>query len=271
VSRYLHASLETGARIDVAAPRGDFVLEDGADPVLLISAGIGVTPLLAMLHRLATSDSAREVWWIHTTHDASTHALAAEATALLSRLPSAHSCVYYTTPASPLAPDSGIHEGRLTAEVLAGLGLPTEASAYVCGPDSFMDAVTAALADAGLERSRIHSERFGSVSAVNPGVVGADAPPPHQPPGTPGTGPAVTFARTGLTTRWSDRFASVLELAEACDVPTQWSCRTGVCHTCVTAKLSGDAAYDVPPLEEPGADELLICSSRPTSDLVVDL
>jgi ferredoxin len=155
--------------------------------------------------------------------------------------------------------------------VIAGLGLPTAASAYVCGPEAFMDEVAAALTASGIDPGRIRTERFTSKSAVNPGVVGADAPPPHQPPGPPGTGPAVTFVRSGLTAAWSESYGSVLELAEACDVPTQWSCRTGVCHTCVTAVLSGEASYEAPPLEEPGDGELLICSARPTADLVLDL
>jgi ferredoxin len=128
-----------------------------------------------------------------------------------------------------------------------------------------------------LSRSRIgahgtaHTERFGSRSPTNPGVVGADPPSPREPPGTPGAGPAVTFARSGPTTTWSDTYASVLELAEACDVPTRWSCRTGVCHTCVTEVLSGAASYETPPIEAPGEDELLICSAQPTADLVLDL
>ena len=189
------------------------------------------------------------VWWIHTTHDAHTHALAAEAADLLGRLPAAHSLVYYTAPDLHLAPDSGIRVGRLTAPVIADLGLPTDATAYVCGPESFMSDVTAALAGVGIDPRKIHTERFGSRSPINPGVVAADAPRPHQPPGPPGTGPSVTFARSGLATAWSDRYGSVLELAEACDVPTQWSCRTGVCHTCVTAVLSGEASYETPPLE----------------------
>jgi ferredoxin len=131
--------------------------------------------------------------------------------------------------------------------------------------------VGAALAGAGIDPARIHTERFGSRSPINPGVVRAAAPPPHQPPGPPGAGPAVTFARSGVTTAWSNTYASVLELAEACDVPTQWSCRTGVCHTCVTAVLSGEASYEVPPLEAPGDRELLICTAQPTADLVIDL
>ena len=111
VSAYLHAHLQRGDRVEVAAPRGDFVLDDGADPVLLISAGIGLTPVLAMLHRLASERSTREVWWMHTTHDADSHAFSAEVADLLSRLPSAHSLVYYTTPAQPLARGLG-HPGR---------------------------------------------------------------------------------------------------------------------------------------------------------------
>jgi ferredoxin len=155
--------------------------------------------------------------------------------------------------------------------VIAGLGLPVDADAYVCGPDSFMDQVTSALVDVGLDAGHVRTERFTSRSPINPGVVGPDSPPPHQPPGPAGTGSAVTFARSGLTAAWSDAYSSVLELAEACDVPTQWSCRTGVCHTCVTSLLSGQAAYDTPPLEAPGDDALLICSVRPVTDLVLDL
>ena len=271
VSSHLHAHLQRGDGIEVAAPRGEFVLDEGPEPVLLISAGIGQTPLIAMLYRLASEHSRRDVWWVHTTHDAHSHVLSTEVADLIGRLPSAHSLVFYTTPGQPLGPDSGLRAGRLSPEVIAGLGIPAEASAYVCGPEPFMDDVTAALAGVGIGPARIHTERFGSRSPINPGVVRADAPPPHQPPGLPGAGPAVTFARSGLTAAWSDSYTSVLELAEACDVPTQWSCRTGVCHTCVTAVLSGQASYETPPLEAPGADELLICSARPTADLVIDL
>ena len=271
VSSHLHAHLQRGDRIEVAAPRGDFVLDEGPEAVLLVSAGIGQTPLLAMLHRLASEHSRRVVWWIHTTHDADSHAFAAEVTDLLGRLSSAHSFVYYTAPTQPLAAGSGVRAGRLTAGEITCLGLPTDANAYVCGPEPFMDDVAGALAGVGIRAARIHTERFGSRSSINPGVVGADPPRPHQPPGLPGAGPAVTFARSALTAAWSDTYSSVLELAEACDVPTQWSCRTGVCHTCVTAVLSGDTTYTTPPLEPPGPDEVLICSARPTDALVLDL
>jgi ferredoxin-NADP reductase/ferredoxin len=271
VSAYLHEHLHRGDRVEVAAPRGEFVLDDGSRPVLLISAGIGQTPVLAMLHALARQRSARDVWWIHTTHDADTHAFATEVAELIGGLRSARSLVYYTTPAQPPAPGSHVRAGRLTPEVIASLALPADASAYVCGPEPFMDDVAAALSRAGIGPDRIHTERFASRPPINPGVVRGGAVRPHAPPGPTGTGPSVTFARSALSAAWSDGYASILELAEACDVPTQWSCRTGVCHTCVTGVLSGQASYTTPPLEPPGSDELLICSARPTADLVIDL
>src|SRR3954451_1619797 len=269
VSAYLRSHLRRGDHVEVAAPRGDFVLEHGTDPVLLISAGIGVTPVLAMLHQLAESSSTREVWWVNTTHEANTHLFYDEAADLVASLTSGRSLVYYTVAVDPVP--SGIVAGRVTADLVTQLGLPVDGCAYICGPESFMDDVTTALTGVGLSPRKIHTERFGSRPAINPGVVGLDAPPPHQPPGPRGAGPQVTFARSGLTVRWSDGYPSVLEFAEACDVPTQWSCRTGVCHTCVTAVLAGKAEYTMPPLEEPGPDETLICSSRPAGALVLDL
>jgi ferredoxin len=128
-----------------------------------------------------------------------------------------------------------------------------------------------ALVGLGVAADRVHTELFGARSAINPGIVDVTHPAPHQPPGAAGTGPEVTFARSGLAVRWSDEHQSLLELAEACDVPTRWSCRTGVCHTCVTSLLSGDITYEPTPLELPDGDEALICCARPTSDVVVDL
>jgi ferredoxin-NADP reductase len=269
VSPYLHAHLRRGDRIEVAAPRGDFRLTDGTGPVLLISAGIGVTPVLAMLHGLAASESDREVWWIHTTRDAGTHVLADEAASLVASLSSGRSLLYYTAGTEPLP--AGVALGRLNAEVIERLGVPNDANAYICGPETFMNDVSAALVAAGVHAANIHTERFDSRSPINPGIVPVDAPPPHQPPGPAGTGPDITFARSGLSVRWSDGCPSLLDLAEACDVPMRWSCRTGVCHTCVTAVLSGGTAYTTTPLEEPGPGEVLICCSRPTGDLVLDL
>lgn len=133
-----------------------------------------------------------------------------------------------------------------------------------------MDAMEAALADLGLAPSRIHTEVFASLAAINPGVVAENRPAPHAPSVT-GTGPAITFARAGITAAFDTDLASLLEMAEACDVPTRWSCRTGVCHTCSTPILSGTVAYAIEPLTEPEAGQILLCCTRPDCDVVLDL
>jgi ferredoxin-NADP reductase/MOSC domain-containing protein YiiM len=257
VSSYLHEHLRVGATLDVAAPRGDFVLTDGDNPVLLISAGIGVTPVMAMLHQLAAQGTAREVWWIHTTRDASQHAFAEESHRLLRSLGRAHEHVFYTT------------QRRLTPDALTDLSLPADATAYICGPQSFMTGIRDALVGIGLDAGQVHSELFGTLAPINPGVTTVTLTPPHQPPGPPATGPQVTFARSGLTVRSAG--GSLLELAEACDVPTRWSCRTGVCHTCVTPVLSGTVEYEPLPLEPPDPGQVLVCCAQPETDVVLDM
>jgi ferredoxin len=123
----------------------------------------------------------------------------------------------------------------------------------------------------GFDAARIHSELFGALPPINPGIVAAPRKPPHPPAGAPGFGPPITFARSGLTVNWSPDYGSILDLAEACDVPTRFSCRSGVCHVCVTGVVAGTTTYVQPPLEEPGPGEVLICSAAPSSDLVLDL
>ena len=264
VSRWLHSHAGSGLVIESASPRGDFYLVDDASPVILVSAGIGATPVMAMAHALAAAKSPRQIWWLHTTQSSATLAFAAEVTALLDALPDAHQLVFYTR--------GDDVPTRLDRQSIATLGLPTDATAYLCGPTGFMDDMRDALTAAGLDPAHIHSELFGALPPINPGVVGAPPPKrPHPPEGVPGSGPQVTFARSGLSVNWSPGFHTLLEFAEACDVPTRYSCRSGVCHTCATAVIEGTTAYNEPPLEEPADGAVLLCTATPGSDLVLDL
>ncbi|MER5347351.1 MOSC and FAD-binding oxidoreductase domain-containing protein [Streptomyces mirabilis] len=270
VSGYVHTSLRPGDLVDIASPRGTFVLGEGTGPVVLISAGIGATPVLAMLHQLAAARDPRPVWWIHTAHDRAHHAFADETRTLLAQLPNAHQHVYYTAEA-PHPDEPHITQGRPTAASLAAMGIPADADAYICGPLAFMDDLGGYLRDHGLRPERIHTEQFSALPAINPGVTPTAAIRPHQPPGPPGTGPLITFARSGITTLWSPAHASLLDLAEACDIPTRWSCRTGVCHTCITHLVSGDITYTPQPLDPPEPGTILVCCSQPTTEVVLDL
>lgn len=260
VSRWLHAHAEAGSVLEAAAPRGDFYLADDAAPVVLLSAGIGATPVLAMLHALATAKSDRDIWWVHTTRNPASLAFGDEVAALVDSLPRARQRIVYT--------ETG---GRLDQQAITALRLPTDAAVYLCGPTLFMDDIRRALTAVGIAPARIHSELFGTLPPITPGIAATVTKRPHAPEAAPGTGPAVTFARSGLTVNWSAGYGTILDFAEACDVPTRYSCRSGVCHTCVTPILDGTTAYSQPPLEEPPGDAVLICCAVPHSDLVLDL
>jgi ferredoxin len=159
----------------------------------------------------------------------------------------------------------------LSAPVLAALDLPRDADAYLCGPPAFMADISAALAAAGTQAARIRTEVFGAGPAQTPGIAPAAARRPHPPAGQPGSGPVVAFARSDLSVRWDPDYASLLEFAEACDVPVRWSCRTGVCHTCETTVMSGAVRYAPEPVDDPADGSALICCSQPRDELVLDL
>ena len=129
-----------------------------------------------------------------------------------------------------------------------------------------------ALVELDVARSRIHAELFTGSESSTPGVVGAATRLPHPPAHESGAGALVSFARSGVTTRWNPAaYQSLLELAEACDVPVRWSCRSGVCHNCESGLVSGTIAYSPDPLDSPASGNLLVCCSRPIDDVVIDL
>ena len=271
-SGYLHGRLAVGDQLDIAAPRGTFILDQTKAPVLLISAGIGATPVLAMLHALTTEHAEREIWWLHGARSSRDHCFAAEARALLASLPNVHTHVYYSRPGpNDLVGRDFDTASRLTASVLAELGPPLDAEAYLCGPTPFMEEISAGLAAIGIEGSGIHTEPFGPAPGMTPGIAARPARTPHPPACQPGNGPTIEFARSNLAIPWSSDYTSLLELAEACDVPVRWSCRTGVCHNCETTLIAGDLDYNPEPVEPPANGSALICCSQPRDDVALDL
>jgi ferredoxin-NADP reductase/MOSC domain-containing protein YiiM/ferredoxin len=271
-SGYLHTRLAVGDELDVAAPRGTFILDEKRVPVLMISAGIGATPVLAMLHALAKERSEREVWWLYGARSSREHPFAAEARELLAALPNVRTHFCYSRPGpDDLEGRDFDSVGHLTASLLAELELPRDAEAYVCGPTPFMEEISAGLSSIGLGAAHIHTEPFGPAPGSTPGIAATPTRKPHPPRGTPGAGPTIEFARSNLAIPWSDDYASLLELAEACDVPVRWACRTGVCHTCETTLITGSVDYKPDPVEPPADGSALICCSRPRDDVALDL
>ena len=270
---FLREHVRVGDALDVSAPRGTFVLQPGDAPVVLLSAGIGATPVLAMLHALATAGSTRPVLWLHGARDREHHPFAVEARGLVLSLARGRSHVCYSMPGSSDKIGQDFDEaGHLSPSVFAKVGVPRESEVYLCGPPRFMDEMMQALSVHGVTPAHAHIEIFNGGESMTPGVVSAAVRAPHPPRADADTGPLVSFARSGVAAHWNaTAYGSILELAEACDVPVRWSCRTGVCHNCESGLISGTVAYGPEPLDKPADGNLLVCCSRPERDVVIDL
>jgi ferredoxin-NADP reductase len=270
-SSYLRNGIRVGDCLEVSAPRGAFTLTADERPAVLLSAGVGITPVLAMLHALAAAGSRREVWWLYGARNRAEHPFAHECEELLRQLPrSCRYIVYSQASASEIPGGDFDARGHLGLDVLTRLGVPIDGDFYLCGPSAFLQDLRRGLLSLGIPPGRIYSEIFGAEGSSTPGIT-EQRPLPHAPAGSPGAGPRVSFARSGLSVDWDPRFQSLLELAEACDVPVRWSCRSGVCHSCEVGLIGGGVAYDPVPLDAPAVGNLLICCSRPQENVVIDL
>jgi ferredoxin-NADP reductase/MOSC domain-containing protein YiiM len=271
-SAYIDDGLQVGDIVQASAARGDFTLRPGDTPVVLLSAGIGVTPVLAMLHALAAEASTREIWWLYGTRNRREHPFAEEVRGLLKALAHHHTHICYSSPDPQDRANVDFDApGHLNARVLGELNLPRTGDFYICGPSSFMSDLTAGLKELGVAPDRIHTEIFGAGPSITPGIAAEPRRPPHLPAGAPGSGPMVSFARSGFNVRWGPSFESLLELAEACDVPVRYACRTGVCHTCESGLVAGKIGYRPDPIDTPADGIVLICCAQPEGDVVIDL
>src|SRR5579863_7375836 len=272
VSSYLYDHVYVGDILEMSAPRGGFILRSGDAPVVLPSAGIGAPPVLAMLYSLSSEASARQVWWIYGARNRAEHPFAKESRGVLQTLVNSRSHVVYSKPDS--GDELGVDYdsvGHVDTPLLDRLGVARDADFYLCGPPSFLKQLTEGLKAWGADSTRINEEVFGPEAPITPGIAPSSHSPVHPPSGKPGAGPQISFTRSGLTVPWDSRFSSLLELAEACDVPVQWSCRTGVCHTCECALIGGTVQYQPDPLEPPAAGNVLICCSTPSGEVEVNL
>jgi ferredoxin-NADP reductase/MOSC domain-containing protein YiiM/ferredoxin len=270
---YLRDHVRAGDNLEVSSPRGSFVLQSGDRPVALLSAGIGATPVLAMLYAMQSARSTRPVLWLHAARDGSHLPFAAEVRRLVSDLGRGRAYVCFSQPevADRLGTDFDA-VGRLSRAMFDNVGLIPDTDVYLCGPSRFMADMRAALTEFGVKPDHIHVEIFNGGESSTPGIAGGVMKTPHRPPLDLETGPLVSFARSGIAAHWNpSAYQSLLELAEACDVPVRWACRTGVCHNCESGLISGNVAYEPQPLDPPATGNLLICCSRPVGDIVVDL
>jgi len=270
-SSFLCNRAREGDLLDVSAPRGSFILRPSQGPVVLLSAGVGATPVMSMLHSLAAARSQREIWWIYGTRNSINHPFAEESRSLLKRLARARKFIVYSRPAAidQVGTDFDA-SGHIEAALLERIGVSRTSDFYLCGPPSFLRNMREGLRNWGVPDEKVHTEIFGALDAITPGMAQVEHTP-HLPQGPPGSGPPVSFARSGITAACDSKFGSLLELAEACDIPVRWSCRTGVCHTCMTGLIGGSITYNPEPLERPAPGNVLVCCSQPNAAITLDL
>jgi ferredoxin-NADP reductase len=261
MSRHLHGSLDAGSTVELAGPSGAFVLgTEPCRPIVLISAGIGVTPVLAMLHAVAERQPHRELWWIHGARNGREHSFRGEVRALLGGLEHARSHVRYSRPEPiDIVGRDFDAEGRLTLQVVLDLGVPHDAEFRLCGAPAFVNDLADGLRHAGVRPADIRSESCGG-------------PPATPAPTVPRVeaGPSVVFARSSVAASWDGAHATLLDLAEAHAVPASPGCRVGACHGCRATVLDGAVRHDPEPLEPPPPVSALLCCARPEGDVVLD-
>lgn len=257
-SNFIHDEVKVGSVLQVSQPRGKFVLDtEGSHPLALISAGIGITPMLSMLLALVAAESTRPIVFLHGNRNSGFQAFAAEIRRISDRLPNvtAHFC--FSEPRQGLDilgrdyETAGIVDGELLERLV-----PSDAEAFICGPESFMHGVRDLLIEGGLAPQRVHFESFGSGpsgAVLALGQVGAH----------------VTFADQGIEAQWSDSFPSLLDLGEAVGAPMMYACRAGNCGTCEHRLLKGEVVYAITPSYDTQPGHVLVCCAQPTCDVVI--
>ncbi|MFM2043070.1 MAG: hypothetical protein RLY86_1646 [Pseudomonadota bacterium] len=281
-SRHIHDRLRVGDTIRVMAPRGEFTLDLDSDrPVILLSGGIGVTPMIAMLDALLgptdrTRRPDRRVWFIHGVRNGADHAFAEQIRLLAARHRTLTTHIRYSAPAAAdMAGRDYDSTGHVDAGLLRSLLPLDDYNVYLCGPPGFMQAQYDALRSLGVRDARIRAEAFGP-AALTRRPDGESAGPAQAPAAAEepaATKPvAVTFTRSGRTATWTPGGSSLLDLAEAAGVDAPYGCRSGSCGTCAARVTAGAVHHDGAGAARPPG-HALICSAVPAGSgaLAVEL
>jgi len=270
-SSFLHERVEVGGQLEVAGPSGNFFLDESSErPVLLFSGGVGLTPMVSMLHRLATR-STRPVYFIHACENGAVHALRDEVLALAARRAGINVHFCYRMPTQDDLQNGHHHSnGLVSRQTLQALLPLDDYDAYLCGPRPFMQANWRLLRGLGLDKTRIRFEFFGPATILDEDEAPA-APPVVTPTPAVEGDLQVRFEPSGQSVAWDDSCPSLLDCAERAGLTPPFSCRAGLCNACLSPLLSGTVEYREPPLMMPEPGQVLLCCARPTSAVVVAL
>ena len=262
VSRYLHDAINVGDTVAVSQPTGEFTLTGAEnEAVVLLSGGVGITPMLSIAEHLCAENSGRPVYFLHSSMNNAVQPMPERLREFARQNQNMVVSIHHTVP----LPDEvmGVDydvAGLITKSHLAGLPM-ANSRIYLCGPTSFMETMYQYATDLGFSEHNIHYEFFGEGKKL--GV---------QPVSAPGhAGYTIKFSKSGVEAPWNDSVTSILELAEANGLRPDYSCRMGTCATCESRLIKGTFEYDPEPFMEPDDGNLLICCAVPKSDMEIDI
>ena len=269
-SNYFHDQVDVGSKSLAQPPRRRFFLDpSGESPVVLLSAGVGLTPLVSMLTAIVESGSRRQTWFVHGARSGREHAMGAIVRRFSEKNDNVQTHIRYSRPGSEDRVGRDYDdEGHVDVEFLQRLLPDRNFDFYLCGPTPFMKSLFAGLVGWGVPGDRIHYEFFGPASALT------DRAQVSTPKRVAGAVECcgemeVTFSKAGVKANWNPSFESILDLAEANGLSPDYSCRSGICHTCTSPLEDGEVEYTLEPLDPPDPGSVLICCSKPKTNLVV--
>lgn len=270
-STYFHDQVSVGSHVRAAGPFGQFRLDcTTGRHVVLLSGGVGQTPLVAMARQLAALGQV--FTFIHACEDGGVHAMGAELRSLAAGCPTMRTHFCYRLPRHEDRPGLDYDStGFLSAKTLQRLLPIDDYDFYLCGPGPFMQAIYDILVKLGIRDDRIRYEFFGPATLLR-----AREPEQNLPPASLGMPedteiPLVHFAKSGLTAPWDAKSPNLLEFSEEQGIMPDFSCRAGTCESCKVRVISGEVDYLFEPFEKPAQGYALLCCSKPVSHITLDL
>lgn len=266
-SNYFHDHVIAGSTIRAMTPRGKFILDESSTrPVVLLSGGVGVTPMISMLEQLSGHSGGcgcdRRVWFIHGAINSKYHGF----DRYVRKLATDYSClnvhIRYSRPADDDVEGKNFDStGHIDIDLIKSLLPFDDYEFYMCGPPAFLESLYEGLKDLNVADERIHYEFFGPGATLlreQPGqTIGLAEDLMDREP------VLVRFAKSGTQATWDPSKGTLLDLAESEGMRPAYSCRSGICQTCSTKITAGQVDYLEAPMATPEAGEALICCSYP--------
>lgn len=264
VSNYFHDKLNEGDIVEVSKPSGNFHLIPGnSNPVVLLSGGVGITPMLSMLEFITEKEAAKKVFFLHSSLNKDVQPVFHRLKEIESNNKNLYLSIHHTYPNSDEIQDIDFNYKGMISKKYLSLVLPkTESDYFLCGPTMFMEAMYQNLIALGVKEEKINYEYFGEGKRLgSQPLIQKSVSKSYK----------VRFTKSDVEVDWDDPNQSILEVAEANGLSPVFSCRMGTCSSCESRLLNGNIEYDPEPFMDPTKGKIFICCAKPTSDVEIEL